>query len=234
MAALADVILYEDDHIPVLNKPSGTAVHGGSGLSFGVIEGLQALRPEARFLELVHRLDRDTSGVLLVAKKRSALRSLHEQLREKGMQRLRAGARSVAVACEERSSAVTENILQSGERIVRVSQEGKPSETRFKVEERYAFATTVRCSPVTGRTHQIRVHTQYAGHPIAFDDRYGDREFDRQLTEAGTGLNRLFLHAAALKFTHPGTGEVMRIEAPMDEGLKRCLQSCVTRANTSI
>lgn len=116
------------------------------------------------------------------------------------------------------------NILQSGERIVRVSQEGKPSETRFKVEERYAFATLVRCSPVTGRTHQIRVHTQYAGHPIAFDDRYGDREFDRQLTEAGTGLNRLFLHAAALKFTHPGTGEVMRIEAPMDDGLKRCLQ----------
>lgn len=107
---------------------------------------------------------------------------------------------------------------------MRVSQEGKPSETRFKVEERYAFATLVRCSPVTGRTHQIRVHTQYAGHPIAFDDRYGDREFDRQLTEAGTGLNRLFLHAAALKFTHPGTGEVMRIRAPMDEGLKRCLQ----------
>ena len=108
---------------------------------------------------------------------------------------------------------------------MRVSQEGKPSETRFKVEERYAFATLVRCSPVTGRTHQIRVHTQYAGHPIAFDDRYGDREFDRQLTEAGTGLNRLFLHAAALKFTHPGTGEVMRIEAPMDDGLKRRLQN---------
>ncbi|STE86857.1 23S rRNA pseudouridylate synthase C [Escherichia coli] len=110
VAALADVILYEDDHILVLNKPSGTAVHGGSGLSFGVIEGLRALRPEARFLELVHRLDRDTSGVLLVAKKRSALRSLHEQLREKGMQKdyLALGARSVAVACEERSSAVIE------------------------------------------------------------------------------------------------------------------------------
>lgn len=108
VAALADVILYEDDHITVLNKPSGTAVHGGSGLSFGVIEGLRALRPEARFLELVHRLDRDTSGVLLVAKKRSALRSLHEQLREKGCKDYGAGARSVAVACEERSSAVIE------------------------------------------------------------------------------------------------------------------------------
>ena len=114
------------------------------------------------------------------------------------------------------------NILQSGERIVRVNQEGKPSETRFKVEERYEFATLVRCSPVTGRTHQIRVHTQFAGHPIAFDDRYGDREFDKQL--AGTGLSRLFLHAAALKFTHPNTGEVIRIEAPLDEQLKRCLK----------
>ena len=122
------------------------------------------------------------------------------------------------------NAPLLKNVLQSGERIVRVNPEGKPSETRFKVEERYEFATLMRCSPVTGRTHQIRVHTQYAGHPIAFDDRYGDREFDRQLTEAGTGLNRLFLHAAALKFTHPGTGEVMRIEAPMDEGLKRCLQ----------
>lgn len=196
VAALADVILYEDDHILVLNKPSGTAVHGGSGLSFGVIEGLRALR------------------------------SLHEQLREKGMQKdylaLVRGQWQSHVKTVQ--APLLKNILQSGERIVRVSQEGKPSETRFKVEERYAFATLVRCSPVTGRTHQIRVHTQYAGHPIAFDDRYGDREFDQQLTEAGTGLKRLFLHAAALKFTHPGTGEVMRIEAPMDNALKRCLQ----------
>lgn len=203
VAALTDVILYEDDHILVLNKPSGTAVHGGSGLSFGVIEGLRALRPEARFLELVHRLDRDTSGVLLVAKKRSALRSLHEQLREKGMQKdylaLVRGQWQSHVKTVQ--APLLKNILQSGERIVRVNQEGKPSETRFKVEERYAFATLVRCSPVTGRTHQIRVHTQYAGHPIAFDDRYGDREFDKQL--ADTGLSRLFLHAAALKFTHP-------------------------------
>ncbi|HCC10283.1 MAG TPA: 23S rRNA pseudouridine(955/2504/2580) synthase, partial [Atlantibacter hermannii] len=113
------------------------------------------------------------------------------------------------------------NILQSGERIVRVNSEGKPSETRFKVEERYAFATLVRCSPVTGRTHQIRVHTQHAGHPIAFDDRYGDRDFDRQL--AKTGLSRLFLHAAALKFQHPHTGETLRVEAPLDAELKQCL-----------
>ncbi len=209
----------------VLNKPSGTAVHGGSGLSFGVIEGLRALRPEARFLELVHRLDRDTSGVLLVAKNARRCVLCMSNYVKKGCKRLPALVRGQWQSHVKSVQApLLKNILQSGERIVRVSQEGKPSETRFKVEERYAFATTVRCSPVTGRTHQIRVHTQYAGHPIAFDDRYGDREFDRQLTEAGTGLNRLFLHAAALKFTHPGTGEVMRIEAPMDEGLKRCLQ----------
>lgn len=224
VAALANCILYEDDHLLLLNKPSGTAVHGGSGLSFGVIEALRALRPEARFLELVHRLDRDTSGVLLVAKKRSALRSLHEQLRMKGMQKdyLALVRGQWQSHCKAVQAPLLKNILQSGERIVRVNQEGKPSETRFKVEERYTHATLVRCSPVTGRTHQIRVHTQYAGHPIAFDDRYGDREFDKQL--AGTGLNRLFLHAAALKFTHPGSGEIMRIEAPLDNQLKRCLQ----------
>lgn len=224
VAALEGVILYEDDHLLVLNKPSGTAVHGGSGLSFGVIEGLRALRPEARFLELVHRLDRDTSGVLLVAKKRSALRSLHEQLREKGMQKdylaLVRGQWQSHVKVVQ--APLLKNVLQSGERIVRVNSEGKPSETRFKVEERYESATLVRCSPVTGRTHQIRVHTLHAGHPIAFDDRYGDREFDAQL--ANTGLSRLFLHAAALTFTHPGTGETLRIEAPMDSQLKRCLQ----------
>jgi len=223
VAALESCILYEDDHLLVLNKPSGIAVHGGSGLSFGVIEGLRALRPEARFLELVHRLDRDTSGILLVAKKRSALRSLHEQLREKGMQKdylalVRGDWPSHLKVVQ---APLLKNILQSGERVVWVSAEGKPSETRFKVEERFGLATLVKASPVTGRTHQIRVHTLHGGHPIAFDDRYGDREFDRQL--APTGLARLFLHAAALTFTHPNTGESLRMEAPLDKALKHCL-----------
>lgn len=136
VAALSDVILYEDDHILVLNKPSGTAVHGGSGLSFGVIEGLRALRPEARFLELVHRLDRDTSGVLLVAKKRSALRSLHEQLREKGMQKdylaLVRGQWQSHVKVVQ--APLLKNILQSGERIVRVSQEGNRLRRALKLK----------------------------------------------------------------------------------------------------
>lgn len=224
VAALEHAIIYEDEHILVMNKPSGTAVHGGSGLSFGVIEGLRALRPDARFLELVHRLDRDTSGVLLVAKKRSALRSLHEQLREKGMQKdylalVRGQWPSHVKAVR---APLLKNILQSGERIVKVNSEGKPSETLFKVEERFAMATLVKASPVTGRTHQIRVHTLHAGHPIAFDDRYGEAEFDQQLS--ATGLKRLFLHAAALRFTHPNSGEVMRVEAPLDNELKRCLE----------
>ncbi|MEC5319735.1 23S rRNA pseudouridine(955/2504/2580) synthase RluC [Brenneria populi subsp. brevivirga] len=224
VAALAECIIYEDDYILVLNKPSGTAVHGGSGLSFGVIEGLRALRPEARFLELVHRLDRDTSGVLLVAKKRSALRSLHEQLRLKGMQKdyLALVRGNWPSHCKSVQAPLLKNILQSGERIVRVNSEGKPSETRFKVEERFEMATLVRASPVTGRTHQIRVHTLHAGHPIAFDDRYGDRGFDGQLAE--TGLSRLFLHAQALRFEHPNTGETLRIEAPLDDQLRHCLK----------
>ncbi|MBG3079101.1 23S rRNA pseudouridine(955/2504/2580) synthase RluC [Proteus mirabilis] len=224
VSALANCILYEDEHLMLINKPSGTAVHGGSGLSFGVIEGLRALRPEARFLELVHRLDRDTSGVLLIAKKRSALRALHEQLRLKQMQKdylalVRGQWQSHTKVIQ---APLLKNILQSGERVVKVSNEGKPSETRFKVEERFEFATLVKASPVTGRTHQIRVHTLHAGHPIAFDDRYGDRDFDAQLV--GTKLNRLFLHASSLTFTHPSTGEQMRIEAPMDNTLRHCLQ----------
>ena len=224
VAALADCILYEDDGLIVLNKPSGTAVHGGSGLSFGVIEGLRALRPEARFLELVHRFDRDTSGILLVAKKRSVLRDLHEQLRVKTVQKdyLALVRGQWQKHCKVVQAPLMKNVLQSGERIVRVSAEGKPSETRFEVVERFEQATLVKASPVTGRTHQIRVHTLHARHPIAFDDKYGDRDFDAQV--AVSGLNRLFLHAAAIRFRHPQTGQEMLIEAPLDGILKRTVQ----------
>lgn len=223
VSALQQAIIYEDDHLLVLNKPSGMAVHGGSGLSFGVIEGLRALRPQAHFLELVHRLDRETSGLLLVAKKRSALRTLHEQLRDKTMRK-----DYLALVRGQWQSHIKnirvpllKNILQNGERHVVVSSDGKSSETRFKVEERYHHATLLRCSPVTGRTHQIRVHTRHAGHPIAFDPRYGDRDFDQQL--ADTGLRRLFLHAVMLQFSHPHNGETLRLETPLDEQLKQCL-----------
>ncbi|XKM12836.1 23S rRNA pseudouridine(955/2504/2580) synthase RluC [Orbaceae bacterium ac157xtp] len=223
IAELENAIIYEDDYIIAINKPSGIAVHGGSGLSFGVIEGLRALRPQSAFLELVHRIDRETSGILLIAKKRSALKSLHEQLRLKQMQKDYLALVKGNWASERKvvQAPLFKNLLQSGERIVKVSAEGKPSETRFKVEERFGFATLVKASPVTGRTHQIRVHTQYSGHPIAFDPRYGDKSFDEELRF--TGLNRLFLHAHQVRFTHPKTEQTLQLIAPLDKNLQHCL-----------
>ena len=222
--ALEAQILYEDEALIVLNKPAGMAVHGGSGLSFGVIEGLRALRPESRFLELVHRLDRDTSGCLLVAKKRSALKSLHEQLRLKSMRKQYAALvrgqwqNHVKVV----NAPLLKNVLQSGERIVRVNPEGKPSETRFRVMMRFAEATLVEASPITGRTHQFRVHTAHTGHPIACDDKYGEAEFDARMR--ALGLQRLFLHASRVTFVHPGSQKEMSFEAPLDPHLQQLLQ----------
>lgn len=221
--ALESQILYEDKYLMVINKPSGMAVHGGSGLSFGLIEGLRAIRPESRFLELVHRLDRDTSGCLLVAKKRSTLKALHEQLREKTMQK---DYQALVSGAWPRASKVVnapllKNTLSSGERIVRVDDAGKPSQTRFKIIQRYEHATLIQASPVTGRTHQIRVHTLHAGHPIACDDKYGNKEFTQFMN--GLGLKRLFLHAVRLKFYNPGTETTMEVEAPLDSALTNSL-----------
>lgn len=221
--ALESMILFEDEVLIILNKPAGMAVHGGSGLSFGVIEGLRALRPDARFLELVHRLDRDTSGCLLIAKKRSALKSLHEQLRLKTMRKqysaLVRGQWQPHVKVV--NAPLLKNVLQSGERIVRVSPEGKPSETRFHILKRYADATLIEASPITGRTHQIRVHTAHAGHPIACDDKYGESQFDERMRELG--LQRLFLHASRLTFQHPVDHRELTMEAPLDPHLQRLL-----------
>ncbi|GHA60249.1 23S rRNA pseudouridine(955/2504/2580) synthase RluC [Photobacterium aphoticum] len=220
VAVLESCIIYEDDHMLILNKPSGTAVHGGSGLKFGAIEALRALRPDARFLELVHRIDRDTSGILLVAKKRSALRKLQEQFRNKTVQKyyfaLVMG--EWKASCKQVTAPLLKNEVNS---IVRVNPNGKPSDTRFKVLERLDQATLIQASPVTGRTHQIRVHCQYAGHPIAWDDRYGDPRFDAFTKKVG--LDRLFLHAANIKFTHPSTEEAMDISAPMEAKLQNAV-----------
>ncbi|MFC4656450.1 MULTISPECIES: 23S rRNA pseudouridine(955/2504/2580) synthase RluC [Rheinheimera] len=218
-------ILYEDNELIVLNKPSGMAVHGGSGLSFGVIEALRALRPTARHLELVHRLDRDTSGCLLIAKKRSVLTHLHEQLRNKTVEKKYWAL--VAGQWDSKIKKVTEplrkNTLQSGERVVKVDEvQGKPSETRFKILQRYVEGTLVEAFPVTGRTHQIRVHTACKGHAIACDDKYGDNEFTSQMQSLG--LNRLYLHAKTLSFTHPGTGKEIRCDAPLDKPLSAVLE----------
>ncbi|MCT8126208.1 23S rRNA pseudouridine(955/2504/2580) synthase RluC [Alishewanella sp. BS5-314] len=218
-------ILYEDKDLIVLNKPSGMAVHGGSGLQFGVIEALRALRPDAKHLELVHRLDRDTSGCLLIAKKRSVLTHLHEQLRNKTVEKKYWAL--VAGDWDNKVRKVTEplrkNTLQSGERVVKVDAvEGKPSETRFRILQRYQEGTLVEAFPVTGRTHQIRVHTACKGHPIACDDKYGDNQFSQQMQQIG--LNRLFLHAFSLSFIHPISETTMRFEAPLDPKLSQTLE----------
>ena len=221
---LEDDILFEDKYLIVINKPSGMAVHGGSGLSYGLIEALRVLRPEERSLELVHRLDRDTSGCLLIAKRRSVLTALHEQLREKTMEKNYWAL--VEGQWDSKTKNVTEglrkNTLKSGERVVRVDNtEGKPSHTRFKVLERFNDCSLVQASPVTGRTHQIRVHTQCQGHAIACDDKYGDQGFDESMRKRG--LNRLFLHARDLSFYHPKNETTMRVEAPLDKALSSCL-----------
>ncbi|AMJ76340.1 MULTISPECIES: 23S rRNA pseudouridine(955/2504/2580) synthase RluC [Alteromonas] len=225
IAALESQILFEDERIIVINKPSGIAVHGGSGLSFGLIEGLRALRPDANFMELVHRLDRDTSGCILIAKKRSALRHMHEQLRtgkmDKRYQALVAGQWP-----ENRfkvKAPLRKNVLQSGERMVSVSEDGKPSETRYRILQKFDTATLVEASPITGRTHQIRVHCLHAEHPIACDPKYGDAEFDESMRQKG--LNRLFLHAHSISLIHPGTEERVKFTAPLDATLTNTLKA---------
>ena len=224
VASLESHILFEDDILIVLNKPSGMAVHGGSGLSLGVIESLRALRPQQKFLELVHRLDRATSGCLLIAKKRSALKHLHEQLRLKTVDK-RYQALVSGRWPQNRfkvKAPLQKNVLKSGERMVFVNPEGKPSETRYRILSQYNDATLVEASPVTGRTHQIRVHCQHAGHPIALDDKYGEQVFDSTLKVLG--LDRLFLHAHSIRFIHPKTSEQVRYEAPLDSKLTAVLE----------
>ncbi|UDG79500.1 Ribosomal large subunit pseudouridine synthase C [Candidatus Ecksteinia adelgidicola] len=221
---LSNYILYEDKYILVLNKPSGIAVHGGSGLHYGIIEGLRTIRPNDRFLELVHRLDRDTSGVLLIAKKRSSLRLLHQQLREHKI--IKDYLALVRGKWESNKKIINAPLLKvffkDGQRIMHVNNMGKKSETHFKTVTSYRYSTLLNIRPITGRTHQIRVHSSYAGHPIAFDKKYGDSNFDKKM--ATTGLKRLFLHAAILRFQHPNTGQNFCIEAPIDKKLFNCLQ----------
>lgn len=223
--ALQASILYEDKGLIVVNKPAGLAVHGGSGLNFGVIEAMRQLRPECDQMELVHRLDRDTSGCLMIAKKRSMLRHLHAALRGDGVTKCyMALVRGRWPASTRRVHApLQKNNLRSGERMVEVNVEGKESLTEFKVMQRFGdVATLVEARPITGRTHQIRVHARHAGHPIAGDPKYGDDEFSHSIREVGG--KRLFLHAYSLSVELPdGTRmEVSAEPGPMwDSTLKR-------------
>jgi 23S rRNA pseudouridine955/2504/2580 synthase len=215
-------ILFEDESLLVLDKPAGMAVHGGSGQSYGLIEALRALRPRAD-LELVHRLDRETSGCLLVSKRRSLLRALHEMLREGRVQKRyvalvegpwRGGSRTVEAALQK-------NVLRSGERVVRTSPEGKTARSVFYPVRRVRRATLMHVALLTGRTHQIRVHASHIGHPVAGDDKYGSAPFNAALK--AHGLKRLFLHADRVAFRRPDVGESVEFCTPLPEDLGRVL-----------
>ncbi len=219
---LQQSILFEDSRFLILNKPSGMAVHGGSGVSYGVIEGLRALRPDAPYLELAHRLDRDTSGCLVIAKRRSALRAFHKQQQEGRVNKFyvalvkgqwKGGTRKI-------KAPLLRKKLKSGERIVRVDPEGKHAISSFAPVKRFKQATLMRIKLITGRTHQIRVHAQYSGHPVAGDLKYGHELFNHEISELG--LQRLYLHAESIHFTLPDV-DIYNIHTPLDSNLELLL-----------
>ncbi len=219
-------ILYEDEALLVIDKPAGVAVHGGSGVSFGVIEQLRALRPQAKFLELVHRLDRETSGILLVAKKRAALVAMHEMLRnDRGMDK-RYLALVKGVFPDARRHVrfkLQKYVTADGERRVNVTPDGQDSHTVFNRKAAFADATLLECELKTGRTHQIRVHCAQSGFPILGDDKYGDFALNKALPRQG--LKRMFLHAWRLTLNHPISGEPLKLEAPLPLELQTYMNS---------
>ena len=224
--SIESAILFEDDHLLAVNKPRGMAVHGGSGISLGLIEALRVIRPDCKRLELVHRLDRDTSGVILVAKKRATLVALHEMLRRKSGMQKRYSALVYGVwpkHIKEVKAPLLKGELKSGERIVRVSQEGKLCHTRFSLQRRFEGYTLVNAEPVTGRTHQIRVHCQFTGQSIVGDEKYAS-DAELKLSKSH-GAVRMFLHAQSLRFKHPQTNESLTIEAPLDSAFSGFLET---------
>lgn len=219
--ALVGFTLYEDEHLLALNKPPGIAVHGGSGISFGVIEQLRAERPELKFLELVHRLDRETSGVLLLAKKRGALVELHRAIREGEIEKYylalvkgvwRNAKQSVKLPLHKYTTA-------AGERRVSVTENGRLAHTVFYLEKQWPDFSLLWAELQTGRTHQIRVHLAHLGFPIVGDDKYGDFELNKQVRKLG--LSRMYLHACKLTLNHPITGKQLILEAPLFADLQR-------------
>ena len=215
--------VYEDERLLVLNKPAGWAVHGGSGERLGIIETMRMMRPELRFLELVHRLDRDTSGCLLLAKKRSALRQLHEELRERKLRKryLLLGRGCWSGGERRVQSSLRKNILRSGERVVSCDTDGKSSITLFRPLAIGSRASLLQATPITGRTHQIRAHAALIGYPIAGDEKYGDRDFNGML--ARLGLQRLFLHALAVRLPGYGASKERTVMAPIASDLQAVL-----------
>jgi len=214
-------VVFEDDHLIAVNKPAGVAVHGGSGVSFGVIEQLRRSRPQAKFLELVHRLDKETSGLLLIAKKRSALTALQDQLRARETGKTYAALVTGAWPASKKVIDVPLHkfLTGEGERRVRAveagHEEAKRSITLVKVARRYRDFTLLDVTIKTGRTHQIRVHLAHEGHPIVGDAKYGDFALNKSLARGEAHFERMFLHAQRLRFQHPASGEVIELEAPL-------------------
>ncbi|EKD69986.1 MAG: hypothetical protein ACD_46C00683G0002 [uncultured bacterium] len=224
MTLLATRILYEDNYLLILNKPSGVPVHGGSQVKIGIIEALRCMYPNLPHLELAHRLDSDTSGCLILAKKRSILKELHELLRLGKMRKIyMALTQGHWKPSELRVEvALQKSYLQGGERIVKVDSQGKTALTVFKPIETLTGAMLVEATLHTGRTHQIRVHAKYRRHPIAGDEKYGDKEFNKKMRQHGLG--RLFLHAKSIGFVLPSIGQTVKVTAPLDDDLADCLR----------
>jgi len=221
-ARIVDRVLYEDKRLLVIDKPTGVAVHGGSGISHGVIELLRHARPELRDLSLVHRLDRETSGCLVLAKRRSALRELHARFRDGVVEKNYLG---LAVGDWQLGEQLIDKPLlvqhrKGGERHVVVSSGGKPAQTRVQLSRTFGKYSLLQCSPLTGRTHQIRVHLQFLGFPLAGDERYGDEEENRRARKFG--LSRLFLHAQSIAFPDD-SGNELHFTSPLAEDLERFL-----------
>ncbi|MCH8263525.1 MAG: RluA family pseudouridine synthase [Proteobacteria bacterium] len=224
---IGNSIIYEDDYLIAINKPSNIAVHSGSGVRYGVIEILRAQRPETDFLELIHRLDRATSGCLLIAKGHKTLRGMHGILKSDHVKKnylallkgqLTETMRTVDMPLNKVST-------ESGDRMVRVDNAGKQALTHFHSQEHFRVASLSRIELVTGRTHQIRVHAAYIDHPLAGDEKYGDWEFNRAMKKLG--LKRLFLHAETLSFEMPDTGKQIELKAPLPDELDQFLKKLV-------
>lgn len=219
-------IAYQDDVMLIINKPAGVAVHGGSGVSHGVIESLRAANPHWRFLELVHRLDRDTSGLLMLAKRRSALVKLHAMMREGKVKKHYLALVQGRVANDRQhiKASLTKWLTASGERRVKVDPEGQSAHTIVTCLERLDGVSLLECELRTGRTHQIRVHLASIGHPILGDTKYGDDQ--EQAAWRALGAKRMFLHACRLKFEHPVTGQLVSVQAPIPKAFEQIMQAC--------
>ncbi|MCC6067705.1 RluA family pseudouridine synthase [Ferrovum sp. PN-J185] len=217
-------IVYEDEFTLVVDKPSGLAVHGGSGISMGLIESLRIDKPDYKFLELVHRLDRDTSGLLIIAKKRSFLTKMHEIIRAgKITKKYITFVKGFTKNQQTIKLALLKTENSHGERQVKVNKDGQQAITKIETISHYNEGSLLKVNLITGRTHQIRVHLSHIGHPLAGDDKYGDFSWNREMHQRFS-LKRLFLHAALLEFIHPITNEKVTLDAPLPKELTQFLQ----------